>query len=128
MTLRLLIDVRRTMAAAVIVACSIALAGCSSGSPSATGGGSGSRLCPVTTTAHPLRPGETSTTLPPSHDNDAGRMRIPDAYPDADVDANQRPDHGKVNAQGSSERRQLPSHLTLARSGRRRGGGRRGAA
>jgi len=28
--------------------------------------------------------------LPPSHDNDAGRGRIPDARPDADLDANQR--------------------------------------
>ena len=31
-----------------------------------------------------------STTLPPSHDNDAGDGRIPDRTPDADVDANQR--------------------------------------
>jgi hypothetical protein len=31
-----------------------------------------------------------TTTLPPSHDNDAGDARIPDAHPDADVDANQR--------------------------------------
>lgn len=29
--------------------------------------------------------------LPPSHDNDAGRARIPDATPDADNDAGQRP-------------------------------------
>jgi hypothetical protein len=28
--------------------------------------------------------------LPPSHDNDAGRGRIPDTRPDADLDANQR--------------------------------------
>jgi hypothetical protein len=28
--------------------------------------------------------------LPPSHDNDAGRGRIPDTHPDADLDANQR--------------------------------------
>lgn len=28
--------------------------------------------------------------LPPSRDNDAGRGRIPDARPDADLDANQR--------------------------------------
>jgi hypothetical protein len=31
-----------------------------------------------------------NTTLPPSHDNDAGDGRIPDHTPDADVDANQR--------------------------------------
>jgi hypothetical protein len=28
--------------------------------------------------------------LPSSHDNDAGKGRIPDAHPDADLDANQR--------------------------------------
>jgi len=28
--------------------------------------------------------------LPPSHDNDAGKGRIPDTTPDADLDANQR--------------------------------------
>ncbi len=28
--------------------------------------------------------------LPPSRDNDAGRGRIPDSHPDADLDANQR--------------------------------------
>jgi hypothetical protein len=28
--------------------------------------------------------------LPPSHDNDAGRGRIPDTKPDRDLDANQR--------------------------------------
>jgi|GEM_PF-1353479 len=28
--------------------------------------------------------------LPPSYDNDAGRGRIPDTHPDADLDANQR--------------------------------------
>jgi hypothetical protein len=30
------------------------------------------------------------TTLPPSRDNDAGRSRIVDQYPDADVDSYQR--------------------------------------
>jgi len=38
-----------------------------------------------------LSKGSSSTTLPPSHDNDAGKGRIPDQTPDADVDANQRP-------------------------------------
>jgi hypothetical protein len=28
--------------------------------------------------------------LPPSHDNDVGRGRIPDSTPDADLDAGQR--------------------------------------
>jgi hypothetical protein len=31
------------------------------------------------------------TTLPPSHDNDAGWARSPDATPDADTDARLRP-------------------------------------
>jgi hypothetical protein len=44
------------------------------------------RLTPVTSS--PL------STLPPSHDNDVGRRRIQDAYPDADVDANQVPKAG----------------------------------
>lgn len=35
------------------------------------------------TTTLPVGPG---TTLPPSHDNDAGRTRLPDATPDADSD------------------------------------------
>jgi hypothetical protein len=32
------------------------------------------------------------TTLPASHDNDAGRAGIPDSTPDNDIDANQRPE------------------------------------
>jgi hypothetical protein len=40
-----------------------------------------------------------STTLPPSHDNDAGISRAPDVTPDADADTYQRPricfEHGK---------------------------------
>ena len=39
-----------------------------------------SSLTPATGASTPL------TTLPPSHDNDAGRSRIPDATPDADND------------------------------------------
>jgi len=31
----------------------------------------------------------TLANLPPSHDNDVGRRRIQDSYPDADIDANQ---------------------------------------
>ena len=34
------------------------------------------------------------STLPPSHDNDVGRRRLPDWYPDADQDANQVPQAG----------------------------------
>ena len=44
------------------------------------------RLTPVTSSPR--------STLPPSHDNDVGRRRIHDAYPDADVDANQVPKAG----------------------------------
>lgn len=42
----------------------------------------GGLLSTVTT-----RAGAPLTTLPPSHDNDAGRSRIPDATPDADNDS-----------------------------------------
>jgi len=55
--------------------------GCSS-TPSATS------PTPPTLTTVTGRPG---TTLPPSHDNDVGRMRMPDKTPDNDVDANQVP-------------------------------------
>jgi len=44
------------------------------------------RLTPVTSS--------TLSTLPPSHDNDVGRRRLPDSHPDADVDANQVPKAG----------------------------------
>jgi len=45
------------------------------------------RLTPVTSS--------TLSTLPPSHDNDAGRGRLPDSHPDADVDADQVPKAGR---------------------------------
>lgn len=45
----------------------------------------GSHFAPVATTT----PGEPTTTLPPSRDNDAGRSRIKDITPDADTDASQ---------------------------------------
>src|ERR1035438_4032709 len=35
--------------------------------------------------------GSALSTLPPSHDNDVGRMRLPDLHPDADIDASQVP-------------------------------------
>ena len=60
---------------------SLSFAGCSTGgSVSACAPGSG-----LTTTT-----GLAGTKLPPSHDNDVGRGRIPDLTPDADIDANQR--------------------------------------
>jgi len=65
--------------------------GCSS-TPSATsptgGATSACTTSPPTLTTVTGRPG---TTLPPSHDNDVGRMRMPDKTPDNDVDANQVP-------------------------------------
>ena len=45
---------------------------------------------------------QTPTILPPSHDNDAGKGRLPDLRPDADVDQNQR-------AQGCSRLNLQPS-------------------
>jgi len=62
-----------------LLAASLSLAGC--GNKTACAPSSG-----LTTTT-----GIPGTTLPPSHDNDAGRGRIPDVTPDADEDANQRP-------------------------------------
>lgn len=38
--------------------------------------------------------------LPPSHDNDAGRGRLRDSHPDADLDANQRAALCKVVTSG----------------------------
>lgn len=47
------------------------------------------RLTPATTQPSPS--GSTGvTTLPPSHDNDAGMSRAHDQYPDADIDFYQR--------------------------------------
>jgi len=75
-----------------LLAGSLFLPGCSTGpststdAPCMTTDGSGlPRLTQVT--------GSPSTTLPPSHDNDAGGAHIPDVHPDADTDANQRPPH-----------------------------------
>lgn len=61
--------------------CSVFLAGCN-GTKTPLCAGSPTRLNPAV--------GSTASTLPPSHDNDAGIARIPDAHPDADVDANQK--------------------------------------
>lgn len=44
-----------------------------------------SNFAPIATTT----PGTPPTTLPPSHDNDAGRSRIKDITPDADTDVSQ---------------------------------------
>lgn len=73
---------------ATLLIVSMSLAGCSSGgNPSACAAGSVTAKGSSGLTA---AKGVSSTTLPPSHDNDAGEGRIPDHTPDADIDANQR--------------------------------------
>jgi hypothetical protein len=62
------------------------LGGCSA-APSVICARNPQTLTPVT--------GSTLTTLPPSHDNDVGRARLPDLHPDADVDASQIPKAGR---------------------------------
>ena len=75
--------------AVVIAAFSLSLSSCSTlGTTAACSKGTGTLIKPSGST---LSKGLSSTTLPPSHDNDAGEGRIPDVTPDADVDANQRP-------------------------------------
>lgn len=75
-------------AVATLLLVSLSLSGCS-------GGGTAVACAP----AHGALKGtpgltttkvQSSTTLPPSHDNDAGDARIPDHAPDADLDYNQR--------------------------------------
>ena len=78
------LDRRWNIAAVVPVlllfAASLSLAGCSHAATSAT----------CTTQEMIKAAGKAYTLLPASHDNDAGKGRIPDTKPDADVDANQR--------------------------------------
>ena len=79
---------------ATLFVVSLSLAGCSVvGAKSACATGSGASSLNASSGSLGLAPakGVSGTTLPPSHDNDAGRGRIPDSHPDADVDANQRP-------------------------------------
>jgi hypothetical protein len=63
-----------------LLAASLSLAGCSHSVTNAT----------CTTQELIKAAGKAYTLLPPSHDNDAGKARIPDTKPDADIDANQR--------------------------------------
>jgi len=76
-------------AAAALFVVSLSLAGCSVGGPtSACAAGTktlNGSLGPSTVK------GVSNTTLPLSHDNDVGDARILDTTPDADIDANQRP-------------------------------------
>lgn len=75
-------------AVATLLIVSLSLAGCSSGgNPSACAGGLATEKGSTGLTG---AEGLSSTTLPPSHDNDAGGAHIADNTPDADIDANQR--------------------------------------
>jgi len=71
---------RTTLTVAVLATSSLFLAGC------------GHSVASPTCTMKELvaAAGKGYLKLPPSHDNDAGRGRIPDTHPDADLDANQR--------------------------------------
>jgi len=66
------------------------LGGCSA-TPSASSASTKSSICARNPPRLTPVTGSTLSTLPPSHDNDVGRMRLPDLHPDADVDANQVP-------------------------------------
>jgi hypothetical protein len=84
------VSLRATLFAALaIVGCSLLMSACSIVSTSATCSPSTGGL--IKSSGSTLSKGVSSTTLPPSHDNDVGKGRIPDSTPDADVDANQRP-------------------------------------
>jgi hypothetical protein len=54
--------------------------------------GCGQRVASPTCTIKELMTltGKGFLELPPTRDNDAGKGRIPDSHPDADLDANQR--------------------------------------
>jgi hypothetical protein len=76
-----------SMAVATLLFVSLSLEGCFAG-----GAASACAPGPVTLKSSPglsIAKGVSNTTLPPSHDNDAGRARAPDTTPDADIDANQ---------------------------------------
>jgi hypothetical protein len=71
---------RTAVSGVAIVAGSLFLAGCGRGVASPT--------CTMKELLTLV--GKGYLELPPSHDNDVGRGRIPDSRPDADLDANQR--------------------------------------
>jgi hypothetical protein len=71
---------RRALLVVSLAAASLSLEGCGR-----------SVASPTCTTKELIAAAGTSLfKLPPSHDNDAGRGRLRDAHPDADLDANQR--------------------------------------
>ena len=81
---------RKAVVTAIVTAgISLSLSGCSTIATSAACSKNTGAL--VKSPALTLAKGVSSTTLPPSRDNDAGRARASDATPDADVDASQRP-------------------------------------
>jgi len=71
---------RTMLSAVVLITSSLFLAGC------------GRSVASPTCTMKQLiaAAGNGYLKLPPTHDNDAGKGRIPDVNPDADLDANQR--------------------------------------
>jgi len=81
--------------AGALVAFALLAAGCSS-TPASTrpGGAATGQSAPRGAVGPSLAPATVPTTLPASHDNDAGIARTPDAVPDADTDAVQRPRAG----------------------------------
>ena len=88
------VSLRAALVATAIVGCSLLMSACSVVGTTATCSSSTGGL--IKTSGSTLSKGVSSTTLPPSHDNDVGKGRIPDSTPDADVDANQRPHSCKV--------------------------------
>lgn len=82
-------------AAGALTAFALLAAGCSStpASTRPTGVDTG-RFARRGVVGPSLAPATVPTTLPASHDNDAGIARTPDAVPDADTDAVQRPPAG----------------------------------
>jgi hypothetical protein len=102
------VDTRRIAGTVFLLSflvCSVFLAGCSIRVPRSAGaGGTGTKtlLCAGSPTRLNPAVGSTASSLPPSHDNDAGLARIPDAHPDADVDANQIPPNGHHSLRGSN--------------------------
>jgi hypothetical protein len=89
MAVHLRVRSRRSVntAVATLLLVSLSLSGCSDGGTAvacATAPGASKGTLGLTTTRE-----QSSTTLPPSHDNDAGDARIPDHTPDADLDYNQ---------------------------------------
>ena len=74
-------------AAATLVLVSLSLSGCSLGGHAAACVGPPLKI--KSKTELTISKAHSTTTLPPSNDNDAGDGRIPDHTPDADLDYNQ---------------------------------------